>query len=85
MKEGRSNKMGSALARPIKTTRDHKAAASVASKTLQQTEREPAAERRLQALLKAIEKFDSDNEDEGYGDATEEMDSPLRRRWSDDL
>jgi hypothetical protein len=76
--------MARALARPIKTARD-KEAASVVSKTLQQTEREPEAELRLQALLNEIEKFDDDNEDEGYGDSTEEVDSSLRRRWSDDV
>jgi hypothetical protein len=76
--------MARALARPIKTARD-KEAASVASKTLQQTEREPEAERRLQALINALEKFDNDNEDEGDGDTTEEMDGSLRRRWSDDV
>ena len=73
------------LARPIKTERDYKDAASIAGKTRQQAEREPAAERRLKALLDALEKYDNDNEDEGYGDATEDIDSPPRRRWSDDL
>ena len=77
--------MARALARPIKTARDYKGAASITSKTLGQTGREPDAERRLQALINALEKFDNDNEDEGDGDSTEEMDSPLRRRWSDDV
>jgi hypothetical protein len=76
--------MARALARPIKTARD-KEAASVASKTLELTEREPAAERRLQALINALEKFDSGAEEEEYGDTTEDIDGLPRRRWSDDV
>lgn len=77
--------MARALARPIKTKRDYKHAASVASKAREQAEREPAAERRLQALLSEIDKFDdNDAEDEVEADAAEDMDSEFRRRWSDD-
>ena len=76
--------MARALARPIKTARDHKNARAIASKTLQQAEREPAAERRLQALLSEIEKFDNEGEDEDYADTADEMDGLPRRRWSDD-
>jgi hypothetical protein len=77
--------MARALARRIKTARDYKDAASIASKTLQQSEREPAAERRLQALLNEIEKFDNEGEEEDFADTTEDMDSLTRRRWSDDI
>ena len=84
VKKGRSNKMARALARPIKTARD-KEAASVVSKTLQQTEREPEAERRLQALINALEKFDGEGEEEDYADTTDDVDGLPRRRWSDDL
>jgi hypothetical protein len=76
--------MARALARPIKTARD-KEAASVVSKTLQQTEREPEAERRLQALINALEKFDGEGEEEDYADSTDDVDGLPRRRWSDDL
>ncbi|MBI3916756.1 MAG: hypothetical protein HY322_07085 [Betaproteobacteria bacterium] len=77
--------MARALARPIKTARDHKEAVSIASKTRQQAEREPAAERRLKALLSEIEKFDGEGDEEEYGDTTEDIDGLPRRRWSDDL
>ena len=75
--------MAKPLARPIKTKRDYKAAASIAGKA-KQTGDEPAAERRLQALLSEIDKFDNDPEDELEADAAEEMESEFRRRWSDD-
>ena len=79
--------MAKPLARPIKTKRDFKHAASVASKAREQPEREPAAERRLQALLSEIDKFDGNTEDEVEADAAEDaedIDSEFRRRWSDD-
>ena len=76
--------MAKALARPIKTKRDYKGAASVANKMRKQTEREPAAERRLQALIDAMEKFDNQDDDDGSGDATEDIYGLPRRRWSDD-
>ena len=78
--------MAKALARPIKTRRDHHGAASVAKKSLQQSGEESTAEHRLQALLDEIEKFDGDNEDQddGSGDATEELESVPRRRRSDE-
>ena len=85
MKKGRSNKTARALARPIKTARDHKNAAAIARKTGEQAEREPAAERRLQALLNEIEKFDGEGEEEDYADTTDDVDGLPRRRWSDDL
>ena len=75
--------MGKRLARAIRTKRDYKAAASIAGKA-KQAEGEPAAERRLQALLSEIDKFDNDTEDELEADAAEEVESEFRRRWSDD-
>ena len=53
--------MARAYARPIRTARDHKHASSVANKMLEQGGREPAAERRLQALLHELEKFDDED------------------------
>lgn len=76
--------MAKACARPIKTKRDYKGAASVANKIRKQTEREPAAERRLQALIDAMEKFDDQDVDEDPGDAPEDIDGLPCRRWSDD-
>lgn len=75
--------MARAYARAIKTVRDHKHASSVASKMRQETGSEPAAERRLQALLHEIEKFDNEDEVEDYSDPVEEVDGLPRRRWSD--
>ena len=85
MKE--THKTPRALARPIKTKRDLKAAASIVGKAKgKQADGEPAAERRLQALLSEIDKFDIDTEEEAdYAEpAEDEMDSEFRRRWSDD-
>ena len=76
--------MAKAFARPIKTERDYKGAASVANKIRKQPECEPAAERRLQALIDAMEKFDDQDDDEGSSDATEDIYGLPRRRWLDD-
>jgi hypothetical protein len=77
--------MARALARPIKTARDHKNASAIASKAMKQAEREPAAEKRLQALLHALDKFDGEDGDEDYNDSAEDLDGLPRRRWSDDV
>jgi len=71
-------------ARPIKTERDYKSAASVADKIRKQTERQQAEEHRLQALIHALEKFDDQEEDEDASDATGDILGLPRRRWSDD-
>jgi hypothetical protein len=71
-------------ARPIRTRRDFKAAASVVDSIAPQAEKETAAEKRLQALIHEMEKFDdSDDGDESSGGSGEGYDGP-RRRWSDD-
>jgi len=75
--------MAKALARPIKTKRDHKRAASVAKKVLEESEREPAAERRLKALLHEIEKFDGPDEDDLSLDPMDDFEDLPRRRWTD--
>ena len=77
--------MAKSHARPIKTERDHKSAALVADEIRkQQPGHEPDAERRLQALIEAMEKFDDEGGDEDSSDATEDIDGLPRRRWSDD-
>ncbi|MDP2238667.1 MAG: hypothetical protein Q8K18_00720 [Burkholderiales bacterium] len=70
------------LSRPIKSDRDYKDASAVTNKIRNQTEREPAAERRLQALIDAMEKYDSED-DEGPNDGAEEAYNLPGRRWSD--
>jgi hypothetical protein len=78
--------MAKALARSIKTKRDYHGATSVANKTREQPAQEPESERRLQALLDEIEKFDDmQDEDDNFGDAGEDAESLPRRRWSDEL
>lgn len=78
--------MAKPLARSIKTRRDYHGATSLVKKTRQQSGQEPESERRLQALLQEIEKFDdTQDEDDGFGNAAEDADSLPRRRWSDEL
>ena len=48
-----------------------------------QSDRETAAEARMQSLLKAMEKFDGDEEDSG-DERDEDGYAGPRRRWSDD-
>ena len=70
-------------ARPIKTKRDFAGAQIVVKKIGDQTEPETAAEARMQSLVKAMEKFDSD-EDESGDELGEDGYAGPRRRWSDD-
>ncbi len=71
-------------ARPIKTERDYRGAASAADKIHRQTERQQAEEHRLQELIHALEKFDDQGDEEDSGDPAEEILDLPRRRWSDD-
>jgi hypothetical protein len=82
MSEGNSKKLNGA-ARPIKTRRDYKGAASVIRKISDQAERESAAEKRLQSLIKEMEKFDGDDGDEDEASAGGGYAGPMRR-WSDE-
>jgi hypothetical protein len=73
--------------RPIKTRRDYEGALSVSQRMLAQPQRDTAAELRLQALLKemdrfeAIESVDDDAADDLSDDA---LYGGSRRRWSDE-
>jgi hypothetical protein len=70
-------------ARPVRTKRDYERAASVAKRLSNQSDRDSAAELRLQSLLRQLDKFD-DLEDEVTAD--DPADYPYegpRRRWSD--
>ena len=70
-------------ARPIKKKRDFEAATEVASRLKAQAARDDAAERRLQALLHEMDKFD-EVEDDALEDAEESLGDPGHtRRWSD--
>jgi hypothetical protein len=76
--------MAKGLARVIKTKRDFHGATTVASELKQKSERESAAERRLQALLHEIEKFDGVDAVDDDAEFDEDVETLPRRRWSDD-
>ena len=69
------------FARPVTTKRDYENAAAVAKRLSKQSDRDSAAELRLQSLLRQMDEFD-ELEDEISSDAPEDYSGP-RRRWSD--
>ena len=71
-------------ARPIKTERDFKGAVSVVRTIAKQPDRESAAEKRLQSLIREMEKFDAADDDDTPAIADEDSNGGPRRRWSDD-
>lgn len=75
--------MAKGLARSIKNRRDYQGATAVVDK-LRAESKETAAERRLQALLHEIEKFDGEDAVEDDADFTEDVDGLPQRRWSDE-
>ena len=79
---GGSKKANGAV-RPIKTRRDYKGAESVVKKISEQAERESAAEKRLQSLIKEMERFDGDGDDDADSSSESGYAGP-RRRWSDE-
>ena len=70
------------FARPVTTRRDYENAAAVAKRLANQSDRDSAAERRLQALLKELDEYD-ELEDEESEDRADLRYSGPRRRWSD--
>lgn len=71
------------VARPIKTKKDYSGATSVIKTISGQPDRETVAEKRLQSLLKEMEKFDGDGDDSEEERSDEDYSGPLRR-WSDE-
>ena len=71
-------------ARPIKTERDFKGAVSVVRTIVNQSDRESAAEKRLQALIREMEKFDAADDDDTPTVSEEDSRGGPQRRWSDD-
>ncbi|HET7764129.1 MAG TPA: hypothetical protein VFK92_03485 [Burkholderiales bacterium] len=70
------------FARPVRTRRDFENASAVAKRLSSQADRDSAAERRLQSLLKELDEY----EDLGDEDPDDEEDlrySGPRRRWTD--
>ena len=68
------------FARPVRTRRDYENASAVVKRLSNQSDRDSAAERRLQALLKELDQYD-ELEDEVEDDPADY--SGPRRRWSD--
>jgi hypothetical protein len=81
MPEG--SKKATGAVRPIRTRRDYRGAESVVKKISGQADRESAAEKRLQSLIKEMERFDGDGEDDGDASSDGGYAGP-RRRWSDE-
>lgn len=71
-------------ARPIKTERDFKGAVSVVRTIVNQPDRETAAEKRLQSLIREMEKFDAADDDDTPAIPEEDPHGGPQRRWSDD-
>ena len=82
MTRGSVNKLNG-VARPIKSKKDYTGAASVVEKISDQRARETVAEKRLQSLLKEMEKFDGDGEESDEEESGDRYAGPLRR-WSDE-
>jgi len=76
--------MAKALARSIRTKRDYQGAAAAAGKLRARSERETDEERRLQALLREIEKVDGEDMLDDDLDPADGMEDFPRRRWSDE-
>jgi len=78
----RERKKTNRAARPIRTKRDRDGAADVVKKLSGQTDRDSAAEKRLAALLREMEKYDNAGDDPGDDFDEDDYSGPLRR-WSD--
>ncbi len=76
---------GNTAARPISTRRDYERVSVVIGRLSDQNDKDSAAELRLQALLREMDKFDAEDEaasEDSFG--VYEYTGP-RRRWSDDV
>lgn len=81
-KRGRKGTNG--RARPIRTKRDYESAAAVVKQLSVRSDRDSAAELRLQSLLREMDKFD-DSEEDADTDMPGDADYPgPHRRWSDE-
>jgi hypothetical protein len=70
--------------RPIKTKRDFERVTAVVKRLADKSERDTAAELRLQLMLKELDKFDPP-EDDADADLSVDDDYPRSgRRWSDE-
>jgi len=71
-------------ARPIRTQRDYESASTVAKQLSVRSDRDSAAELRLQSLLQELDQFDDSQEDADSDAAGDEDYLGPHRRWSDD-
>jgi antitoxin component HigA of HigAB toxin-antitoxin module len=80
----KNGKRKQALTRPIRNKRDLEAAMSVTQRLLAQPNRDTAAELRLKALLREMDRYEETEKtvDEDLSDAADY--SGPNRRWSDD-
>ena len=80
----KSSGTGKKHVRPISSKRDFERASAVAKRLSGQPGADSAAELRLQALLREMDRFE-ETDDAASDDALEEYDyAGPRRRWSDD-
>jgi hypothetical protein len=70
--------------RPIKTRRDYEGATALVKRLSDAKEQDSAAELRMQALLRELDKFEEPEEDDDGEVSTEYDYSGPKRRWSDD-
>ena len=70
------------FARPVKTKRDYENASAIVKRLSNQSDRDSAAERRLQSLLKQLDEYD-ELEDDPADDSGDLSYSGPHRRWSD--
>jgi hypothetical protein len=71
------------FARPVVTRRDYESASAVAKRLSNQADRDSAAEKRLQSLLKELDKYDDLQEETEDDDQADLHHEGPRRRWSD--
>jgi hypothetical protein len=76
-------KKSNGAVRAIKTKKDFSGAAKVVKKIAGVPDRETVAEKRLQSLLKEMEKFDGEGDDSDEEEPDGGYAGP-RRRWSDE-
>ena len=70
------------FARPVRTKRDYENVSAVVKRLSKQSDRDSAAERRLQSLLRELEQYD-ELEDAEADEPPDLSYSGPRRRWSD--
>jgi hypothetical protein len=71
-------------ARPIRTKRDQEGAAAVVKRISDEADRDSAAERRLQSLLRELDRFEETEDYESDESAEDQEYLGPRRRWSDE-